>query len=71
MQEQSVLYPDFEKPEVVQKQSESVQEATEIIISGEYVEVSSEIELSPQSVLEEEKAEIYLFTCKFFHLYYN
>lgn len=58
VQELSGLYPDFEEPKNVPKQSESVQEATEIVISEEYVEISSEIELSPRSVLEEEKAEL-------------
>lgn len=59
VQELSVLYPDFEEPEKVPKQSESVLEAPETVIDGNFVEILSEQELSARSILEEEKAELH------------
>lgn len=59
VQELSVLYPDFEEPEKVPKQSESLLEAPETVIDGNFVEILSEQELSARSILEEEKAELH------------
>ena len=63
VQELMNLYPDFvepvsEEPESVPELEESVPRSSENIIDGKYVEVAQEQELSAQSILEKEKAEL-------------
>ena len=55
VQELVNLYPDFEAPENVSEQSESVQETPETVIDGDYVEVNSDLSASVKTVLEEAK----------------
>ncbi len=49
----------IEEPGNEPEQLESVPESPETVIDGEFVEVSPESELSAQSILEEEKAELH------------